>query len=435
MVTSLSDSSKVKIYLQKECSYMLKYLKGNTGIYMDADFPITEYQVDLASLDGMKKVSKYSGIGGVYLFSHKEQNDFYIGSAIDFYTRFKSHQTNSIRPNRGGNSKFYRYLRENGNWSSFNWCIVKSTPNHIINFVQKNPSIILNSMELNILLYFTQFEVRIYEQALLSYYSPSLNSSTSVTFGFVNWQPELNNNKNKVTIEIYDQFNHLVSSFPSKRLACKELDLGLTTINRYLNKKFTVTSPKLEMDIYIVDPSKPLSDEPLEYLDNTKLPTITDVDLFNIPQNKLVALLPDKVTVFGIYNNAPEAAKLLDNKKESKYIGRYINKEKLVKAGDKLLYFVMHPDYKDNLSLRRKPVSARNTNSIVLVDTVDNTALRFPTIKDLLLYLGHKSPQATAFVKRYMNPPKLYKNRYQFVYEKDYKGIITGEGSNFKNEK
>lgn len=63
---------------------------------------------------------------------------------------------------------------------------------------------------------------------------PSLNSSTSVTFGFVNRQPELNN-KNKITIEIYDQFNNLVSSFPSKRLACKELDLGLTTINRYLN--------------------------------------------------------------------------------------------------------------------------------------------------------------------------------------------------------
>jgi hypothetical protein len=108
----------------------------------------------------------------------------------------------------------------------------------------------------------------------LSYYSPSLNSSTSVTFGFVNWQSELNNNKDKVTIKIYNQSNHLVSSFPSKRLASKELGLGLTTINRYLNKNFMVVSPKLEMDIYIIDPSKPLSDEPLEYFDSTELPTI-----------------------------------------------------------------------------------------------------------------------------------------------------------------
>lgn len=36
-----------------------------------------------------------------------------------------------------------------------------------------------------------------------------------------------------------------------------------------------VVSPKLEMNIYIVDPSKPLSDESLDYLDNTELPTIT----------------------------------------------------------------------------------------------------------------------------------------------------------------
>jgi hypothetical protein len=76
----------------------------------------------------------------------------------------------------------------------------------------------------------------------------------------MNWQPELNYDKNKVTIEIYDKFHNLVSSFSSKRLVSKELNLGLTTINRYLNKKFVVISPKLEMEIYIVDPSKPLSD-------------------------------------------------------------------------------------------------------------------------------------------------------------------------------
>lgn len=87
----------------------------------------------------------------------------------------------------------------------------------------------------------------------------------------------------------------------------------------------------------------------------------------------------------------------------------------------------MHPDYLYNLSLRRRPLLARSTNSIVLIDTLFNTALRFSTVKNLLLYLGHKSPQSTAFVKRHMYPPKLYKNRYQFVSEKDYEGIIVGE--------
>lgn len=133
MITNLSDFSKVKMYLQEECNYLLKPLKGDTGISIKSDLSIIESQVDLAELDGMKQVFKYSSIGEVYLFSHKEKNDFYIGSATDFYTRFKSHQTNSIRPSRGRNSKFYKYLRENGHRSSFNWCIVKYTPNHILN--------------------------------------------------------------------------------------------------------------------------------------------------------------------------------------------------------------------------------------------------------------------------------------------------------------
>lgn len=37
--------------------------------------------------------------------------------------------------------------------------------------------------------------------------------------------------------------------------------------------------------------------------------TITNVDLLNLPKNKLVALLPDKLTFFKEFKNAPEAAK------------------------------------------------------------------------------------------------------------------------------
>ena len=35
-----------------------------------------------------------------------------------------------------------------------------------------------------------------------------------------------------------------------------------------------------------------------------------------------------------------------------------------------------------------------------------------------------RSIDATSFVKRYINPIKLYKNQYPFVYAKNYKGII-----------
>lgn len=101
---------------------------------------------------------------------------------------------------------------------------------------------------------------------------------------------------------------------------------------------------------------------------------------------------PIKKTIFAKYYNAAEAANLLDNKLEYKYISRYINKEKLVKAGGKLLYFVMHPNYKNNLSLRRKPTTPRNTKPIYLVDTLENLSIKFNTIKDLLVHIGHKIP-------------------------------------------
>ena len=85
----------------------------------------------------------------------------------------------------------------------------------------------------------------------------------------------------------------------------------------------------------------------------------------------------------------------------------------------------MNPFYKANLSLRRTPASAHNTKGIVLVDTLSNTAVHYDTVKLMLMDLGLKSIGATGFVKRYMNPTKLYKQRYDFHYAVDFKGIIT----------
>lgn len=37
----------------------------------------------------------------------------------------------------------------------------------------------------------------------------------------------------------------------------------------------------------------------------------------------------------------------------------------------------MHADYKDNLALRRRPSSARNTNPIILIDSLNKTHFKF----------------------------------------------------------
>ena len=91
------------------------------------------------------------------------------------------------------------------------------------------------------------------------------------------------------------------------------------------------------------------------------LPQITDFYLYSLPVGKIVALNSNKdpINYYGVFKNAAEAALVLDNKREFKYISRYINLERTVEVTSKkdLVYFFMNPVYKQNISLRRIPES------------------------------------------------------------------------------
>ena len=66
----------------------------------------------------------------------------------------------------------------------------------------------------------------------------------------------------------------------------------------------------------------------------------------NYPEAELLyAYYSDKVILFDIFDNPVKAALKLDNKKDNRYISRYINKERLVEVGvnSTPVYFVMHP--------------------------------------------------------------------------------------------
>ena len=44
------------------------------------------------------------------------------------------------------------------------------------------------------------------------------------------------------------------------------------------------------------------------------------------------------------------------------------------------------------------------------------------------IYLGRKGLTDTGYVKKYMNPTKLYKGRFEFHYLDEFTGTITGKG-------
>lgn len=102
----------------------------------------------------------------------------------------------------------------------------------------------------------------------------------------------------------------------------------------------------------------------IKYKNMNQLPEISGLNLFSLEPGVIIALLMDKVTVFGSYKSPGEAAFILDNKKDSRYISRYIHLERTVSLGpDKTEGFysaAKQPWLQKSSSLRQVPKSSHN---------------------------------------------------------------------------
>lgn len=69
----------------------------------------------------------------------------------------------------------------------------------------------------------------------------------------------------------------------------------------------------------------------------------------------------------------------------------------------------------------------KNTQKgIVLYNIKSKEAIQFSKVGDLLRHIG-VNPESTAFVKRYINPTKTYKNTYEFHYTDDFSSSAPGD--------
>lgn len=195
----------------------------------------------------------------------------------------------------------------------------------------------------------TQFEARLFEQVLLTQFRPKLNSNYTVVFPYSNKEISayiIFEGSKPLEVRVGDNAEFSMK-FSSKNRAAVSLGIPKTTLDRYINlKNFTIYSPVLEMDVYLIDPSKPLSEDSPSYTTTDGVMTITGVDLYALAKGKLFALSLDKKSLFGIYDNPSKAAMSLDGRSDSRYISRYINLERPVAVGeDKTpVYFIMNPD-------------------------------------------------------------------------------------------
>nr|YP_009262012.1 GIY-YIG endonuclease [Chrysoporthe austroafricana]AMX22087.1 GIY-YIG endonuclease [Chrysoporthe austroafricana] len=259
MYNSLTDPV-VKLYIQNNCLHLMS-LDKNTAVSLPeiAKRDFLGYGVD--GQDKQGHPSLYTGKSGCYAFLCLKTGDYYVGSAVCLNTRYKAHKVNSSRPERGGYNSLYLSVRKHG-WHNFIWIPLIITNNYINNFTKQNPEQELSLESLFILRSFTQFEARLYEQILLTEFRPKLNSSYTVVFPFSNWEKSaylMNDGSKPIEVRVGDNTQFLMK-FSSKNRAAVSLGIPKTTLDRYINlKNFTIYSPVLEMDIYLVDPSKPLS--------------------------------------------------------------------------------------------------------------------------------------------------------------------------------
>lgn len=431
MYNSLDSNSPLKEFLRNNCLHLLDLKFSDTTVLTGTSAStLSSYSVQSTNKEGHP--SKYFGAAGVYVFECISTGAQYVGSAIGLYNRYSAHITNSGRPDRGGNSSFYQYVRQSGGWTNFTWGPVITLPNYLILFGQTVQGIV-SPQDTLILRAFTEYQVRIYEQALFNFYKPKLNGGYLVNFSFLNWQEGASvSTLDGLVTEARDQEGNIIGSYNSRNAAVTGLGIPRVTLQRYMNlASYPVYSPVLGVDVYIVDPNMPMSEEQPTYPTQSHLSPIHGVDLHSLPSGSLYALLEDKETVYGQYDSPGEAAKE-DGKSDNKYIRRYINLEQLVKLSNGIyVYFVMNPEW-FNSSGRKAPRTAHHTKEVVVVDTLASTytALQFDTVRDVLAWIGlsRSSWGSTGYLKRYMNPTKLYKNRYKFYYVEDFNGIITGKG-------
>jgi len=433
MYDSLTDPV-VKLYMKNNCLHLMSLGKHSKGITFNKR-NFLDYGVD--GQDKQGHPSLYTGESGCYAFLCLKTGDYYVGSAVCLNTRYKAHKVNSSRPERGGSNSLYLSVRKHG-WHNFIWRPLIITNNYISSFTKLNPEHELSLESLFILRSVTQFEARLYEQILLTQFWPKLNSSHTVVFPFSNWGKSayLTNDGSK-PVEVRAGGNTSFSmKFSSKNRAAISLGIPKRTFDRYINLiNFTIYSPVLEMDVYLIDPSEPLSEQSPSFVTTDNVMAITGVDLHALKKGKLFALLLDKKSLFGVYDNPSQAAKSLDGKSDSRYISRYINLERPVAVGeDKTpVYFVMNPDWKSDIKGRiaARPSERKQSSRsrpIVLRDVLNDSALVFNTVSDMSRYLGRNALTDTGYVKKYMNPTRLYKGRYEFHYLDEYTGTITAKG-------
>jgi hypothetical protein len=391
----------------------------------------------------------------VYSFINKISKRQYIGSTINPETRLHTY----LFSWKKGRQRFLEEVRSTGGLNSYFFHIGEKVPNYLNLFELENSEIILDSRAIFILNCFSEFHVRLIEQAMISYFKPQINDvNVPVSFTFSNI------NINTYSPSVWDKSHPIIAYTESEKVFNQyssinraSIALGVTksiiTYNRNIKDRYIYCSiPKLRLRfvdevINEINKSSPLSS-------HQKLTEVTGIDLNSIPKNEIQARLADsKDIILDTFSSASEFAR---NYGLNPWHYRYINLDRpicidldslrsnsfklenpaLGEESTKLfVYLCCNPDYRQNV------LENKNKKSwpVVSIDTLNNNEVRFhdnPNKARLELsnLMGITDLKASRnFTKDYITgssskggKPSKFLRRFKLMWLHDYKDVEIG---------
>lgn len=397
-------------YLNDHCLHLLESPTGDTGIspsYFESCNWTPSLKSQLTGNFSRKVLGSFSNQTGTYAIYSIPSDEFCIGSTTNLSTRFANHYSDSRDLSLAGRPLYAEVLSVGG-FDKFLLDLVVSTPDHFVDFVSGNLDYAGDTNLWRALLLFTQYEARIYEQAVQEWLKPSLNGLGDVTFTS-KWDPEdvRPSNLGEKPFTVISEDGSESFEVPSINVASEILGTSRKTISTVMNYPDAfVDCPNIGGKFRFLQPHMPLKDGS-PYTSPLDRVSIEGFDFTTIPQGRIHALTED-FRFHSDYGSSREAAEALD-------LGGYHNVSRYINNKFKACVI---GGVSIKLLFAQNPLSKGRTRSVLCLDTTTKTTNTYASVNECTKALRQPISFATTLIKKYIKPGKLYQGKYLISYVK-----------------
>ena len=281
------------------------------------------------------------------------------------------------------------------------------TPNYYLDFVRSNIDAVGDYQVFRVLQTFTQYEARIYEQALQSFINPALNGYGDITFT-TKWVPEDSRTSllgSRPFIAITEAGDRL--EFSSMSSGSEILGTSRKTIETIINYPNNYTScPGIGQTCKFIE----LNCSPKEgspYNNPYLRPSLDGIDYNTLPLG-VVSAFNEDFTYYGQFQNSSDAAIQCGFGNKYYNVSRCINNRfvSCIIGGVTI-----------KLLFAQNPLSKGRTKPVICTDTLTGEITNYKSVNDCTRAISTRGIAfSTDLIKGFIKPGKLFKGRYLITY-------------------